>query len=548
MTPWLLGLALLGCNGDEPSDRPPAPETGDSGVVACDDLSWDNTGQPFVSTWCTACHSSQLAEGERFGAPVGLDLDTYAGVLAHASLVESSALGDEARMPPVGGGTADEKARFGEWLACGLPGAPDDGDLPCADAVVASWGSSTCADGAPVVIEGDVVASGDDGSCVCEVTGSLTVSGGDGDWGRLELLGGDLRVDGGPLSAPALRAAGAVEVVSAGGGAVDLSRLLEADEVRVDGSDVVSLDLHDLRTVPGDVSVSGNPALAYLDLSRLETVGGSVVIEDNDAVPAVLGGLYGLRSVGGDLLLVGNANWLGLYACGQLETVGGDLRVSDNPRFVALDGFTALTQVGGTVSIVSNGGLGGLDGFDQLTDVGGDLIVSGNPVLVREDAFALLERVEGQVVLSGNPGLEEISGLGGMSDVGGIVVNDMRGLTSLGGFPNLTRLRGGLTVQGTGVGGVDGFDGIEQIDGSLVFESNSSLQAIVGFDGLRSVGGAVELRNHNQLSNASGLLGITSVGSDLELVDNPQLSEGGLQGWLDAVEVSGVVELSGNAP
>ncbi len=110
----------------------PTSDTGVAGVDCTDDWqSWQNTGQPLMLTWCTACHGSAVTGDRRKGAPEGVDLDTLAGVRAHADRVDVRlSLGD---MPPAGGMPGDDVARLRAWLACGAQGEerplPDFGPL-----------------------------------------------------------------------------------------------------------------------------------------------------------------------------------------------------------------------------------------------------------------------------------------------------------------------------------------------------------------------------------------------------------------------------------
>ena len=114
MTPgrgWLV-LALLagGCaeGGDDTADpcaRRPA-------------LSYDNFGRSHMEKHCTGCHSSLLPEGRRQDAPMGVDLDTWAGVLQWGDRVQARSTGDSPTMPPGGGPGADEVAMLEEWLVC----------------------------------------------------------------------------------------------------------------------------------------------------------------------------------------------------------------------------------------------------------------------------------------------------------------------------------------------------------------------------------------------------------------------------------------------
>lgn len=101
-----------------------AGDTGEAGVDAqCTrdpPLTWDSFGQGFMATHCAGCHSSLLPEGMREGAPPGVDLDTYAGVLEYAERVGARSLGEAPTMPPGGGPSEAERARLAEWLACAV--------------------------------------------------------------------------------------------------------------------------------------------------------------------------------------------------------------------------------------------------------------------------------------------------------------------------------------------------------------------------------------------------------------------------------------------
>lgn len=81
-------------------------------------LSYDNFGKPFLGQYCTGCHSSLLPEANRDGAPMGVNFDTYAGVLANAASIPGQATGTDPPMPPGGGPDVSEIAMLSEWLSC----------------------------------------------------------------------------------------------------------------------------------------------------------------------------------------------------------------------------------------------------------------------------------------------------------------------------------------------------------------------------------------------------------------------------------------------
>ena len=113
----LMGHDHGGCGG----------ATGSPTEATCDPrLTYDNFGQAFMTTYCTRCHSSEVAGGQRRGAPDDHDYDTREGVQADPTHIElASAMGPAAknsRMPPYGAMPTDhERELLGQWLACGAP-------------------------------------------------------------------------------------------------------------------------------------------------------------------------------------------------------------------------------------------------------------------------------------------------------------------------------------------------------------------------------------------------------------------------------------------
>ena len=109
----LLTTLLLGCATDEENAAIECPT--DSFVT------YENFGQPFMTTWCTPCHSSQLDQADaRQDAPLGVDFDSYEAVLSHAEAIQLFVVDTDA-MPPAGGPSDDDLGLLAEWLACGLP-------------------------------------------------------------------------------------------------------------------------------------------------------------------------------------------------------------------------------------------------------------------------------------------------------------------------------------------------------------------------------------------------------------------------------------------
>jgi uncharacterized membrane protein len=78
-------------------------------------LDYTTAAAPFLTTYCRSCHSA--GSPERRGAPVGVDFDSEADAVAHASAIERTVL-DEGSMPVGGGVPERDLERLRGWLAC----------------------------------------------------------------------------------------------------------------------------------------------------------------------------------------------------------------------------------------------------------------------------------------------------------------------------------------------------------------------------------------------------------------------------------------------
>lgn len=95
-------------------------------------LTYENFGEAFMLNYCTMCHSKNLADGQRGGAPIGVDFDgpdevaIWRGSIIATTLGTTAADGKTtttATMPPSGQVAAGELSLFADWLNCGTPGS-----------------------------------------------------------------------------------------------------------------------------------------------------------------------------------------------------------------------------------------------------------------------------------------------------------------------------------------------------------------------------------------------------------------------------------------
>jgi hypothetical protein len=89
-------------------------------------LTYENFAAPFMGSYCTRCHHSELVGAARQGAPTFHDFDTYFGIRGVANHVDETTAAGPAvinRGMPQDGAQPTDEERFmlGEWIACDLP-------------------------------------------------------------------------------------------------------------------------------------------------------------------------------------------------------------------------------------------------------------------------------------------------------------------------------------------------------------------------------------------------------------------------------------------
>ncbi len=73
---------------------------------------------PLLGTSCTMCHASDLQGADRNGAPTGIDIETYSGVVEWVE--RCNARIQAGSMPPVGGLASTDRELFQTWIDQGL--------------------------------------------------------------------------------------------------------------------------------------------------------------------------------------------------------------------------------------------------------------------------------------------------------------------------------------------------------------------------------------------------------------------------------------------
>lgn len=267
-----------------------------------------------------------------------------------------------------------------------------------------------------------------DGFNCTEVSGNLTISGGDifdlSSLSSLTKVSGKLTIENNPhlQTADGLDACTGMFVLSSQA-EVDAFLCGELDgSLTISGPDITNLkSLALLKKISGSLLIRNNPVLETLDdISRVETSGALLItgnaklisisgfdnvvsatgiyIQDNPKL-ASISGFGSLKKVAshyadGTLVIGQNNSLTNVTAFGALETTE-NFRIDNNAQLLALDGFPSLTLVFGKFQISNNESLKTINGFNEL------MSISGVPKLV----------FDAELFIENNPSLETLGGL-----------------------------------------------------------------------------------------------------------------------------------------
>ena len=226
-----------------------------------------------------------------------------------------------------------------------------------------------------------------------------------------------------------------------------------------------------------------------------------------------------LETVDGDVTLSDLRDLVSLAGLEWLRSVGRRLRISNAPNVSDLTPLSALTSARG-VDIESTA-VTNLRGLGSLTSVG-RLLIAYNPELVDIEAISGLTEFPDGLDILGNPRLSELAGLRSCTRVGGLGLTiGGNAVTHLDDLSSLVELSS-LSLSGEALRSVAGLNGVRRIDGSVY----------LGSTGLSDFGGLelVEIGDRLTVSNNANLTVGDGINGDLEIQSNVALTDiGGLR-------------------
>ena len=156
-----------------------------------------------------------------------------------------------------------------------------------------------------------------------------------------------------------------------------------------------------LTKIKGGLQFTSNDQLVALPMfSTLKRISLDITIDSNAIIKSI--NFSGLDSLGGDLIVNHNDKATTIESLGEINMIGGSVRIYSNRELRSLVGFAAVDSIKGDLFLTDMDSLKNLSGLDMVTYLGGDLFVKINGINDCTGICALLDStgvVEGNIEL-----------------------------------------------------------------------------------------------------------------------------------------------------
>lgn len=256
----------------------------------------------------------------------------------------------------------------------------------------------------------------------------------------------------------------------------------------------------DVVLVNGTLTIRNSPITKLDGLNNLQAIDGGFGLSDLDFVGDLASVQLSLESVGGDLILVNNADLETIESLGNLQSAAA-VTITSNPKLKNLDGLSGVS-ISSALTITNNGSLSDCDASGicaAITAPVASIAISGNDGNCANFFSA-------QATCLGNPNCPTDLTLSSNQEIAEFVA----------AYPNCENLAGNLLMNGS-ANNLQALD-LVTVGGNAVYQDITGLANIDGF-GLLSVGGDLVFQRLFQLEETmgNGFLPLESVGGKLQL-------------------------------
>ncbi|MFK5856309.1 MAG: T9SS type A sorting domain-containing protein [Bacteroidota bacterium] len=262
--------------------------------------------------------------------------------------------------------------------------------------------------------------------------------------------------------------------------------------------------------IKGDVTITSSNILNLIGLSVLDSIGGNLIITETDYLNS-LDGLDNLNSIGGNLELLHN------------ETLND------------LTGFSNVTSIGGDLILIYNHTLTSLEGLENIVSSSiSNLTIQQNFDLVSCEAQNICDYLSspgGTVQIHLNaPGCDnppEVASACGITlpclPFGNYTLYTQRDIDSFQtDYPNCTEIKGNIIVHGalSSISNLNGLNALTSVEGNISISHIDSLYTLSGLANLTSVGGHFGVSRCDALVDLSGFDNLTTIGGRCSVSQN----------------------------
>jgi len=252
-------------------------------------------------------------------------------------------------------------------------------------------------------------------------------------------------------------------------------------------------------------------------------------VYDGDVEEWNPGDLGGLRCITGNLTLEWSYS-SDLTRFGQLQAVGGSVRIANSDYLTSLDGLDQLTAIGGSLTISDNTALENLGGLSSLSSLGGALEPGAEVMSIANNGVlpaCWVSAIENQTTATCG-GNAECSGNAGQGTCPPVDFACVPGAMGPGVYdgdvtqwepPDLSHVRcvtGNVTVSGSEGTDLTRFQWLQAVGGTVSIVNNHHLTSLDGLDRLTKIGGYLHISDNAALENLGGLSSLSSLGGALE--------------------------------
>lgn len=333
------------------------------------------------------------------------------------------------------------------------------------------------------------------------------------------------------------------------------------------------LGFDSLLSVSRSLIIGGNTDLSFISaFPLLTTVGEGFQIAVNANLTSIAG-FSKLFSVSGGFAVANNAELVVLAQFPELQTVDRYFFIKANPKLDLSGGtpaswFTTLNSVGGNLDISENSLLSVLPGFNALQTISGNLEINQNAALTNINGFNALQSLaarvpppppadpdnysQGNLLIGDNASVTSITGFNQLSSIHGFSIVSHPALTAMGQFPALASMSGSFQIlnNGTNPGAqfdIGGFNALQSVPGVFQISQNAGLREIVGFNLLASINSFLaRFKSNPLLHTIFGFVKLNMIGGNLDISDNAVIETIGGFNLLDNTDITGDSYIVGN--